>query len=119
MAFQGHTTNADVAITDANPAEIGSDPNEDKNALYKRIHQRHNPYTCQWETCSAPIIAPVDTVHAFFVYVRGPSIDSGGVETLVQIHSERLKTILKSCLKNIDELYDTPPIVLFPLLPLT
>jgi len=84
--------------------------NEETSGLYKRVHQRLNPYN-QWEVFQ-PTGPDPPTKHAFIVLIHHARAGMApSVEAFVQIESDLLKRILKNCLTNVEAALDAKPLV--------
>src|SRR5271154_6859195 len=92
-----------------------SDDDDDGKPLiddaYKRIHQRYNRKDYKWEDFDPLMDVKTHKGVVFIVYHRHS--ETNGVrqsETLVEVHSETLKDVLRGCLKHIDAVLDPLPL---------
>ena len=79
---------------------------------YIRIHQRYNDEDSKWEDFDPLEGAKSDEGTIFIVYHRHYAPNSRcPLETMVEIKSDNLRTVLKSSLRHIDSVFDPSPMV--------
>jgi len=100
------------APTDEKPSDSEDDGKPLIDDAYKRIHQRYNRKDYKWEDFDPLTDLKTHKGVVFIVYHRHS--ETNGVrqfETLVEVHSETLKDVLRGCLKHIDAVLDPLPLV--------
>jgi hypothetical protein len=99
--------------------EKDKDKDKDKEAIiddaYKIIHQRYNRREYNWEDFDPLKDARTHEGVIFIVYRRHAemSVTSARLmERIIEVHSENLKDVLRGCLKHIDTVFDSKPLVI-------
>jgi hypothetical protein len=79
---------------------------------YKRIHQRYNRKDYKWEDFDPLSDTQIHEGVIFIVYHRHyEPMAVRPLERIVEVHSESLKDVLRTCIKHIDTVFDPKPMV--------
>ena len=80
------------------------------DGVYKKIHQRQNLMSGEWEDLFQSH-DPATKALAFVVYLRTQSTPAMPQIVVIGVQSDGLKNALKACLKQVNEIFDHRPMV--------